>query len=105
MPLPCGTDSRSHSLGLWEHWKESKSQEWIRTFTILTTPQNEIVAPLHARMPLIHDYDQWLDTNCDPAPLIHPYPFDDMVTWQVSTRVNKPENDDPTILDRIEAVV
>jgi len=90
--------------GLWENWKELKTQEWIRTFTILTTPPNEVVAPLHDRMPLIltpHDYDDWLDRNCDPAPLIRPYPFDDMVSWQVSTRVNKPENDDPSILDRI----
>jgi putative SOS response-associated peptidase YedK len=39
--------------GLWENWKEPKSQEWIRTFTILTTPPIEIVASLHDRMPLI----------------------------------------------------
>jgi putative SOS response-associated peptidase YedK len=94
--------------GLWENWKEPETQEWIRTFTILTTPPNEIVAPLHDRMPLIltpQNYDRWLDTKDDPAPLIRPYPFDDLVTWQVSTRVNKPENDDPGILDRIEAVV
>jgi putative SOS response-associated peptidase YedK len=93
--------------GLWENWKDLASQEWIRTFTILTTPPNEVVAPLHDRMPLIltpHDYDHWLDTNFDPASLIRPYPLHDMVTWQVSTRVNKPENDDPAILDRIEAI-
>jgi len=94
--------------GLWENWKDPKTQEWIRTFTILTTPPNEVVAPLHDRMPLIlpaKEYDQWLDTNCDPAPLIRPYPPHDMVTWPVSTRVNKPENDDPAVLDRIEVVV
>ena len=58
-------------------------------------------------MPLIltpQEYDQWLETNHDPAELIRPYPLDDMVSWQVSTRVNKPENDDPAVLDRIAAM-
>ena len=93
--------------GLWENWKEPKTQEWIRTFTILTTPPNELVASLHDRIPLIltpHDRHQWLDTSCDPAPLVRPYPFDDLVSWPVSTRVNKPENDDPAVLDRIAAM-
>jgi putative SOS response-associated peptidase YedK len=61
---------------------------------------------LHDRMPVIlapGDYDQWLDNGCDPAALIRPYTGDDLVTWPVSTRVNKPENDDPAILERIYA--
>ena len=55
-------------------------------------------------MPLIlspADYDQWLDKDYDPADLIRPFPDNEMVTWPVSTRVNKPENDDATILDRL----
>ena len=39
--------------GLWENWKEPNSGEWIRTFAIITTPANEIVAEIHDRMPLI----------------------------------------------------
>jgi len=77
----------------------------VRTFTILTTKPNEIVAPLHDRMPVIlapDDYDRWLDTDFDPACLIRPFPIDEMVAWPVSTRVNKPENDDAQILDRVE---
>jgi putative SOS response-associated peptidase YedK len=92
--------------GLWENWKDQASAEWIRTFTILTTKPNDIVAPLHDRMPLIlepRDYDHWLDPECDPASLIQPYPSKEIVTWPVSTRVNKPENDDATILDRASA--
>jgi len=90
--------------GLWENWKDPATQEWVRTYTILTTRPNEVVAPLHDRMPLIlhaRDYDQWLDKNYDPADLIRPFPDDGMVTWPVSARVNKPENDDATILDRL----
>jgi putative SOS response-associated peptidase YedK len=92
--------------GLWENWKDPKTSEWVRTYTILTTKPNEVVAPLHDRMPVVlapGEYDQWLDTSTDPASLIRPYPLDDMATWPVSTRVNKPENDDAAILERVEA--
>jgi putative SOS response-associated peptidase YedK len=92
--------------GLWENWKDPATGEWLRTYTVLTTKPNEVVARLHDRMPVIlapSDYDQWLDTTGDPAPLIRPYPTDDLVTWPVSTRVNKPENDDPAILSRVTA--
>jgi putative SOS response-associated peptidase YedK len=90
--------------GLWENWKDPATQDWLRTFTILTTPPNDVVAPLHDRMPLIlhpSGYDQWLDKECDAAELIRPFPADRMVTWPISTRVNRPENDDATILDRL----
>jgi putative SOS response-associated peptidase YedK len=93
--------------GLWENWKDPKTEDWLRTFTILTTSPNEVVAPLHDRMPVIlapRDYDQWLDTSRDPAALIRPYARGDLVTWPVSTRVNKPENDDAAILDRVQLV-
>ena len=39
--------------GLWENWKEPASGEWIRTFAVITTDANELVAEIHDRMPLI----------------------------------------------------
>jgi putative SOS response-associated peptidase YedK len=39
--------------GLWENWKDPSSGEWIRTFAIITTDANELVAQIHDRMPLI----------------------------------------------------
>jgi putative SOS response-associated peptidase YedK len=90
---------------LWENWKEPTSEQWVRTFTILTTKPNEVVAPLHDRMPVIlapRDYDRWLGEEPDPGDLIRPYPENEMAAWPVSTRVNKPENDDAAILERIE---
>src|SRR6266513_13484 len=39
--------------GIWENWKEPASGEWIRTFAIITTDANELVADIHDRMPLI----------------------------------------------------
>jgi putative SOS response-associated peptidase YedK len=92
--------------GLWENWKDPKTNDWLRTFTIVTTTPNELVASLHDRMPVIpapESYDRWLGGEPDPADLIRPYPAEEMVTWSISTRVNKAENDDPAILDRVEA--
>jgi len=91
--------------GLWENWHDPKEDEWVRTFTILTTQPNELVAPLHDRMPVIlapEEYARWLSTEHDPADLIRPYPADQMITWPVSTRVNTPKNDDAEILDRVQ---
>jgi putative SOS response-associated peptidase YedK len=56
-------------------------------------------------MPVIlppESYDRWLGSEPDPADLIRPYPADQMITWPISTRVNKAENDDAAILDPIE---
>ena len=49
--------------GLWENWKDPTSGEWVRTFAIITTDANELVAEIHDRMPLIlapADYVRWL---------------------------------------------
>ena len=72
--------------------KEPASGEWLRTFVIITTDPNELVADIHDRMPLIlapRDYARWLGAEL-------------MRMWPISTRVNKPENDDPSIVESIE---
>src|SRR5919109_4389579 len=58
--------------GLWENWKNPSTGEWLRTFTIITTDSNELVAGIHDRMPVIlkaKDYDRWLGTEPDPRDL------------------------------------
>jgi putative SOS response-associated peptidase YedK len=78
----------------------------VRTFTIVTTAPNAVVAPLHDRMPLIlapGDYDRRLGAEPDPADLLRPYPADEMAAWPVSTRVNKADNEDAGLLDPVEA--
>jgi putative SOS response-associated peptidase YedK len=38
---------------LWENWKIPHTDEWMRTFCIITTTANEIVGQIHERMPVI----------------------------------------------------
>jgi putative SOS response-associated peptidase YedK len=44
----------------------------------------------------------WLGEELDPRSLMQQFPADLMRMWPISTRVNKPENDDPSILEPIE---
>ena len=89
--------------GLWENWKNPSTGEWERTFAIITVPSNELVGEIHNRMPAILDpkgYDRWLGREPNPHDLLITYPSEPMTMWPISTRVNKPENDDQSILDR-----
>jgi SOS response associated peptidase (SRAP) len=57
-------DGRPFGIGgIWENWRDPASDEWIRTFAVITTDANEIVPEIHDRMPLIlspTDYIRWL---------------------------------------------
>jgi putative SOS response-associated peptidase YedK len=91
--------------GLWENWKDPASGEWIRTFAVITTDANELVAEIHDRMPAIlspDDHMRWLSDEPDPRDLMRPCAADLMRMWPISTRVNKPQNDDPSITEPIE---
>lgn len=69
-------------------------------FAIFTTAPNELVAPIHNRMPVILGHNavpQWLAPDSDPAEvagLLHPYPAALMREHPVSKAVNSPRNKD-----------
>ena len=89
--------------GLWESWRHPETGDLIRTFCIITSKANELVGQIHDRMPVIvapGDYDRWLSRlDPDPRDLLVPYPSEGMRMWPVSQRVNRPENDDESILE------
>jgi putative SOS response-associated peptidase YedK len=88
--------------GLWENWRNPNTGEWERTFAIITVPSNELVGEIHDRMPAILEpksYGRWLGLEADPHDLLITFPSEAMTMWPISTRVNKPEKDDPSILD------
>ncbi|BAY77695.1 hypothetical protein NIES25_41630 [Nostoc linckia NIES-25] len=80
--------------GLWERW-HSPTNEEIISCTILTTAANELLQPIHERMPVIldpQDYDLWLDSQVQTPQtlqqLLRPYPAQAMTAYAVSTLVN-----------------
>ncbi len=80
--------------GLWDKWK-SEDGSVLETCTILTTVANEVLAPVHDRMPVIlhhDDYELWLNEDERKRELLKdlllPYPADEMTSYPVSTLVN-----------------
>ena len=94
--------------GLWETWHSPDGSE-IDSCTILTTEPNELMAPIHNRMPVIiepADFAMWLDPGDRPEDGLHllrPYPASQMTTTPVSTHVNSPRNDDAQCIQPLAA--
>jgi len=93
--------------GLWETW-HSPAGETVRSFTIVTTTPNELLAPIHNRMPVILDPARWpLWLGEEPAAadallaILTPYPPAGMAAWPVSKRVGDVKNNDPSLIDPI----
>ncbi len=91
--------------GLFDEWKP-RGGPVQRTFAILTTRPNELVAELHDRMPVILSPEGealWMDPHeQDPArlaPLFEPPDSATMEAFPVSRSVNTPAHDDPSVLD------
>lgn len=100
--------------GLYESWRNPESGEWQRTFTILTTEANELVAEVHDRMPVVlppERVDDWLHIPAEGGDeyartareLLKPAPRDMLVATEVSRRVNSVANDDESCLAAPEA--
>lgn len=94
--------------GLWEHWE--KDQEPIYSCIFLTTNANEVLAPIHDRMPVIlprSGYDIWLDPSVhDPKqlePLLSRFPADEMEAYPVNRLVNDPANDLPECISPLSS--
>ncbi len=87
--------------GMWQRW-QGKDGQVIESCSILTTGANDLMRPIHDRMPVILQPDRhalWLDTAVnDPerlSPLLKPYPATAMTAYPVSKRVNRPAHDTP----------
>ena len=90
--------------GLYEVWN-SPEDEQLTTCAIITTEANELMRPIHERMPVIIPKElenEWLNPlNADQGALLQllkPYPDDEMVAYPVSKRVNSPQNNSPELI-------
>ncbi len=94
--------------GLWETWKDKVTGETKETYTVITTDPNEVMEPLHNRMPVLlapNDYERWLapaDPARLPVDLLRPYPAQKMTAWKVSAAVGNVRNNEPSLTERVE---
>jgi putative SOS response-associated peptidase YedK len=80
------------------------------TCAIITTDANELLAPIHPRMPVILDPDDealWLDPGpiapVKVLPCLRPYPSERMEAIPVSSLVSSPGNDGPQLVEPVIA--
>ncbi len=94
--------------GLWEQWRRD-DEPALRSCTIVTCAANEVMAPIHDRMPVIlpaSAWNEWLDpTNDDQVGLqglLVPAPPALLVVRPVSTEVNNVRNKGAHLLDPVD---
>ena len=92
--------------GLRDAWRKPDGK-WVESFTIITTEPNELIQPIHNRMPVIlrpEDEEQWLDTSRTPfakaKSLLKPFPAELMDAHDVSPIVNSAKYDGPECIQR-----
>ena len=90
--------------GLWELWDPPDGGEPLASCTIITTGANELMRPLHERMPVVLDAagrEAWLDPAAESQQLkalLTPAPDGILEAWPVTRRVNSPFNEDPSVV-------
>lgn len=93
--------------GLYDTWR-SPDGKTVISCTIITTEPNDVVQPLHNRMPVIiprEDRSLWLDRTVQEPdelmPLLKPYDSAEMEAYDVSMQVNSPKVNRPENIKRI----
>jgi putative SOS response-associated peptidase YedK len=96
--------------GLYDSWTSPDGQK-IHSCTIITTRANELVRPIHDRMPVIlgeEAADTWLNRDVRDAALLQsllqPFPADEMKAYPVSAKVGSAKNDSPECIERIDGI-
>ena len=95
--------------GLWDTWKQPDGN-LLRTYTIVTTEPNDVLRPIHNRMPAMlsnEDALKWLavdDKVAHALTLLKPYPPEKMEGYDVSPLVSNPQNDSPECIQPVEGI-
>lgn len=88
--------------GIWERWQPSEGEP-IESCAIITTDANRQMAPIHDRMPVIlqpDDYAPYLGGDPDEAQAcLRSYPDELMLAYPIGKAVNNPKNDRADLLD------
>lgn len=90
--------------GLWASWKDTEGER-LTTCAIITTAPNDLIVPIHDRMPAVlvpEAWDRWLDPDTDTASLralLGPAPEAMLTHHPVSSLVNSVKNNVPELID------
>lgn len=89
--------------GIWEIWHAPDGGE-LWSAAIITCDANDVVAPVHERMPVVFDKDQMFDWLQDRpqkelVQMMQPYPEEKMNSYIVGKAVNSPFNDTPDCIE------
>jgi putative SOS response-associated peptidase YedK len=92
--------------GIWSTIPTAAGEE-EPTFAIITTTPNELMAPIHDRMPvMLHARDEEDRLNPqlslqDAQALLAPFPAECMTAYQVSPKINSPANNTPEVMEPV----
>jgi putative SOS response-associated peptidase YedK len=93
--------------GLWDGWTAPDGMK-LETCTIIVTDANELLRPIHDRMPVIlapEAWDRWLDSGFGDFEqlrgMLAPYDAAQMEAYPVSRRVNSPQNEGSELLEAV----
>ena len=95
--------------GIWDRWRQGEVT--VKSCAIVTTTANELLVPVHDRMPVIlreQYYELWLDSNVPPGELkklLEPFPSNEMKSHPVSSQVNYADIDNEELIKRVDVEV
>lgn len=91
--------------GLWETWNDNGDSR--ETLTIITTEANEVVKPIHDRMPVMlepDEEDRWLeaDDSDELKALLDPFPDDLTNAYPITKKVNDASYERPDVIEPVD---
>jgi putative SOS response-associated peptidase YedK len=105
---PRGEDDLFSFAGLWESWHDPEG-EIVESSAIITTEANELMRPIHDRMPVILNWEreeEWLNPRSEPdslRTLLVPFASDRMEAYAVNLYVNNAKNQGPKCIEPMVA--
>lgn len=92
--------------GVWDTWLDSDHGHCeVDSFSLITTNANEFMGEIHHRMPVVVEPEsiaKWFDSKAEPRELeilMSPANEGILAAHRVSSRVNSPANNDPTLIE------
>src|SRR5215469_1397993 len=80
--------------GVWAPWKNPKTDQWEKTFSIFTTEANSVMKSIHDRQPVVlesRDFREWLTVSeRPPLHLLRILPDEEMILTLMTAKAEEP---------------